>query len=91
MKITFFISLLAIVSFAGEIKTEFENINKMENVDARIEKKLDLILSQYIKKEKEEEDQKAAINNAIEKTKIGIKSGASWISDKTQEILDKNK
>ena len=91
MKTTFFIAILAIVGFAGEIKTEFETINKIENMDARIEKKLDLILSQYIKKEKEAEDQKAAINNAIEKTKRGIKSGASWITDKTQEILDKNK
>ncbi len=73
---------------AGEIKDTYHKINQIDDMTTRIEMKLDLVIDQYIKDEEAAENRSKAVDNTIQQTKDGIKKGASWLSDKTKEVLD---
>jgi len=91
MKVFTFLLVTSFCStaFAGEIKDNFEQINQLRDIDTRIEKKLDLIIAQYIKDEIAAEQRQQMVDTTIEKTTEGIKKGANWISDKANELINK--
>lgn len=79
------IALIAVLIsglFAGEISNNLEKINKNSDQMVRIEKKLDLIIEQYLKEERVIEKREEKINSAVESTKEGLQKGADWLSDK---------
>ena len=67
-KVLSFTPLLLVSIYAGEIKDTFHKINLETEQNTRIEKKLDLIISQYIKDEEMAELRKEVLDAVIEKT-----------------------
>jgi len=88
-KVFSFAPLLLVSINAGEIKDTFQKINLETDQNTRIEKKLDLIIAQYIKDEEMAELRKEVLDAAIDKTKEGIKKGANWLKEKTDKSLEK--
>ncbi len=90
MKKYFSLTLLlsSLCIHAGEIKDTFEKINLESDQNIRIEKKLDLIIAQFIKDEAMAEMREEVIDNTIDKTKEGIHEGASWLIKKADKILE---
>lgn len=84
------LSLMAITALAGagEIKDRFDEINKSNNHNYRIEQKLNLILEQYMAEEAESEARQEAIDTGIEKTKAGLKKGTNWLKGKYNEMVE---
>jgi len=87
-KILSFAPLLLVSIYAGEIKDSFHKINLETDQNIRIEKKLDLIIAQYIKEEEMAEHRKEVIDDTIDKTKEGIHKGANWLKEKADKILE---
>ena len=88
-KVLSFTPLLLVSIYAGEIKDTFHKINLETEQNTRIEKKLDLIISQYIKDEEMAELRKEVLDAVIEKTKEGISEGANWLKEKADKMLEK--
>jgi len=88
-KVFSFTPLLLVSIYAGEIKDTFHKINLETDQNIRIEKKLDLIIAQYIKDEEMAELRKEVLDAAIEKTKEGIHKGANWLKEKSDNMLEK--
>ncbi len=80
--------LLLVSICAGEIKDTFQKINLETDQNTRIEKKLDLIIAQYIKDEEMAELRKEVLDATIDKTKEGIHKGATWIKEKADKMLE---
>jgi hypothetical protein len=88
MKNLIILIFLILNIYAGEINNAYNKINKIDNINTRIEMKLDLIIQQYIKEEQTSELRAQAVDETIDKTKDGIKKGILWLSNKKSEILD---
>ncbi len=80
--------LLLVSMYAGEIKDTFQKINLETDQNTRIEKKLDLIIAQYIKEEEMTEMRKEVVDATIDKTKEGIHKGATWLKEKANKMLE---
>ena len=81
------IILLSTLSFPGEIQNSFNEIDKEKNIYIKIDKKLDLILKQYIDEEKLQEARQELLDDTIKKTKTGINTAGNWIKEKTNKLL----
>ena len=85
------IALITTMLSAGEIKNKFEEINKtnFSSIDkstmlqlSRIEQKLDLIINEMIKKEKEDEELAKTIQESTNKAKTMINNSTNWVLEK---------
>jgi len=85
MKLFMYLFIGVTMSFAGEIEEQFLKINALEDREARIEMKLDLVLKQYIKEERKSDERSAMIGSAVESTKETLNKSADWISKKLTE------
>jgi hypothetical protein len=88
MKNLIILIFLTLNIYAGEINNAYNKINKIDDINTRIEMKLDLIIQQYIKEEQTSELRAQAVDETIDKTKDGIKKGVLWLSNKRKEILN---
>lgn len=82
MKIALVLLALSLSLVSGEIKTSVDNINKIEDKYSRIEKKLDLLLSQCIKEEAAKESAAASVE-----AEEGKKSIMGQIMDQTKSMF----
>ena len=87
LKLFIFISILLTGAYSGPIKSQVEFINKGQSVTLRIERKLDLILQQYIKEEEAALKRERELDDAIDKAKKGIDKSKSWLKRKANEML----
>lgn len=81
-------TILSTFLIAGPIKAQFDFINKGQSVTLRIERKLDLILQQYIKEEQAAEKRQQEIDSAVNKAKESYKKSKAWLNKKANEVLE---
>lgn len=98
-KILFALIITITGASCGAIKNQVDFINKNTSVTMRIEKKIDLILAQYIKAEaeaekraKEESESKAKRDKQIaelkESAKEGYEKSKTWLEKKKDEMME---